>query len=311
MTPADDPPSEPKTRRFAGYDLVARVATHNGTSTFKAVQVALKRSVLVTVLPPESGKITPYREDFHRRQGVASRLRHENVISAIDAGTHKGCRYFVTEFVDGHSLADELVKTVQLDQTRALIVARDVARALAYLDAEGIIHRNVSPPNVLVTEAGVVKLVGFALAKARRPGGSETWIDHDVDATLYLAPEILQGEKGVDARADIYSLGCVLYEMLTGHVPFRSRSAAATLESHATRIPTDPREFRPDLPAPLVEVLDRTLRKRRDHRYLKADDLAKDLDALRLGQPISKMSMDGALWPPPAAKLLPRLGRKR
>jgi len=301
-----------KTRRFAGYDLVARVSTHHGISTFRAVQVAIGRTVLVTVLPPEAGRVPAQRERFHRHQTVASRLHHANVISTIDAGTHKGCRYFVTEYVEGHTLAAEIKDKGRFDVTRAAAVARDVASALAFLDAEGIVHRSVSPSNVHITDAGVVKLVGFALAKERRPGkpGAETWIDHDDGTALYMAPEWLQGERGLDARADIYSLGCVLYDMLTGLPPFFATSNAKVLESHVKYTPTDPRELRDDIPAPLVEVLDRCLRKRREHRYAKADDLARDLEAVRTGQPISKMSAEGALWPAPSTGLIPRIRRK-
>jgi serine/threonine protein kinase len=308
-------PSEadpPRTRRFAKYDLVARVSTHHGISTFRAVQTAIGRTVLVTILPPDAGRIAAQRERFHRHQQVASRLHHENVISTIDAGTHKGCRYFVTEFVEGHPLSAEIEEKGRFEIARAVVVARDVARALAFLDAEGIVHRNVSPSNVLVTDAGVVKLVGFALAKERRPGtpGAETWIDHDSGAALYMAPEWLRGERGLDARADIYSLGCVLYDLLTGLPPFHARSNAVILEAHAKFPPTDPRELRDDLPPPLVEVLDRCLRKKREHRYAKPDDLARDLEAVRTGQAVSKMSADGVLWPAPATGLLPRI-RKR
>jgi serine/threonine-protein kinase len=168
----------------------------------------------------------------------------------------------------------------------------------------------VAPASILLTDTDVVKLAGFDLAKDRRPGGHETWIDHDGDTALYLAPEFLGGERGIDVRADVYSLGCVLYHTLTGHAPFAAKSAAVVLESHATKVPTDPRELREGLPPALVTVLDRCLRKRKEHRYAKADDLAKDLDAVRLGQPVGKLTTDGTLWAAAGGpKLLPRLRR--
>jgi serine/threonine protein kinase len=302
----------PRARRFAGYDLLTRVATHRGVSTFRAVQVTLGRHVLVAVLPPDAAKLAPNREHFHRRQEVASRLHHENVISTIDAGTFKGCRYFVTEDVGDRSLADELKKHKRLESPRAVSIARDVARALAYLEGAGVVHRNVSPASILLTDTDGVKLAGFDLAKDRRPGGHETWIDHDWATALYLAPEFLGGEKGIDARADVYSLGCVLYHMVTGHAPFAARSAAVVLESHATKTPTDPRELREGLSPAIVGVIDRCLRKRREHRYAKAEDLAKDLDAIRLGRAPSKVPPEGALWPAATGgtKILPRLRRE-
>jgi len=310
LTPEPPVPDAPRVRRFAGYDLIARVSVHRGVSTFRAVQVTLRRNVLVSVLPPDAARLGANREHFHRRQEVASRLHHDNVISTIDAGTFKGCRYFVTEDVGDRTLADELKKHRRLEIARAVSVAKDIASALAFLDTAGVVHRNVAPKSILLTDTDVVKLAGFDLAKDHRPGGHETWIDHDGETAFYLAPEFLGGEKGIDVRADVYSLGCVLYHMLTGHAPFAAKSAAVVLESHATKVPTDPRELRDGLSAALVGVLDRCLRKRKEHRYGKPDDLAKDLDAVRLGRAPGKVPPEGALWPAAVPKLLPRLRRE-
>jgi eukaryotic-like serine/threonine-protein kinase len=308
-------PSGRATRPFAGYELLARVAKHGGTSTFKAVQKTLGRTVLVTILPADCGKQPHHREHFQRQVAITSRLRHENVISAIDAGTWKGCRYFVTEFVEGHTLADELERHGAMPLARALAIARDVARALSHMEAEKLVHRNIAPQAILLTDAGQTKLAGFAIAKDQRPGGHETWIDHDLGNALYLSPESLRGERGIDVRADVYSLGCVLYHMLTGHAPFAAKTPAVVLESHVLRVPTDPREVRKGIPHDVVQIVDRCLRKRREHRYAKAEDLAKDLEAARTNRPLAKCSADGALWTAvPLAPLpipLPRLGRRK
>jgi len=299
-----------KNRVFAGYELVSRVAVHGGTYTYKALQVALGRPVLVTVLPAEAARQQAHAAQFERQVEITSRLRHENVISAIDAGTFHGARFFVTEYVDGHSLDVELKKKGALDVPAAVTIARDVAKALAYLESVHLVHRNVEPASILLTEHGPTKLSGFTVAKDRAPNGSETWIDHDVRSALYLAPEFLRGERGLDQRSDIYSLGCVLYHMLTGLAPFDAKNAAVVLESHALRTPTDPRELRRDLPAAVVEITDRCLRKRREHRYRKAELLVRDLDLVRAGMAVEKPPPDGALWPSGFKSLLPRM-RKR
>jgi len=306
-------PSEeaPKSRAFAGYELVSRVSAHGGTATYKALQVALGRPVLVTVLPADAARETAHRARFERQVEITSRLRHENVLSAIYAGTFKGCRYFVTEYVDGRSLADELAAHGTLDVPRAVAVARDVAKALCYLDTVKLVHRNIAPESILLTDHGPAKLSGFTIAKDKSPNGSETWIDHDLGSALYLAPEFLRGDRGLDGRSDIYSLGCVLYHMVTGLVPFDAKNAAVVLEAHAIRTPTDPRELRKDVPTPLVEIVDRCLRKRREHRYAKADDLVRDLDLVRANLPLAKMSSDGALWSGGITSLIPRMRRKR
>lgn len=311
MTHAEEPQDGPKTRPFAGYELVSKVSVHGGAATYKALQVALGRPVLVTVLSVEAGRQHAHRTHFERQVEVTSRLRHENVISAIDAGTFKGCRYFVTEYVDGRSLADELKAHGPLPVSRAVMVARDVARALGYLDTVKLVHRNIEPESILLTEHGPTKLSGFTVAKESSPNGSETWIEHELGSALYLAPEFLRGDRGLDGRADIYSLGCVMYHMLTGLVPFDAKNAAVVLESHAIRTPTDPRELRKDLPAPVVDIVDRCLRKRREHRYAKADDLVRDLDLVRANLPIAKMSNDGALWGGRISALIPGMRRRR
>lgn len=289
---------------------MSRVSVHGGTSTYKALQLALGRPVLVTVLTAEAARQPAHRTHFERQVEITSRLRHENVISAIDAGTHNGHRYFVTEYVEGRSLADALRRGA-LDVPFAVAVARDVAKALSYLDTVKLVHRNIEPGSILLTDHGPAKVSGFTIAKEKSPNGSETWIDHDMGSALYLAPEFLRGERGLDGRSDIYSLGCVLYHMLTGLAPFDAKNAALVLEAHVIRIPTDPRELRKDLPSPLVEIVDRCLRKRREHRYAKADELVRDLDLVRANLPIGKMSSDGALWGGRIASLLPRMRRGR
>lgn len=303
----------PKARRFAGYDLLARVSLHKGVATFRAVQVALGRKVLVSVLAPKDAKLAVNREHYHRRQQVASRLHHENIVSTIDAGTHKGCRYFVTEHVEGRTLAEELAAKKRLPAARAAAIGRDVAKAIAYLDAERVVHRNITPATILLTDADVVKLSGFESVKDARAGGAATWFEHDGESALYLAPEFLTGERGIDVRADLYSLGCILYHMVTGHAPFAARTAAVVLESHAKAHPTDPRELAKDLPDDLVAVIDRCLRKRREHRYAKAEEAARDLELVRTGRSIEKPPADGALWAAPATSPirlpLPRIKR--
>jgi serine/threonine-protein kinase len=310
LTQPKPPGQPPKSRAFAGYELVSRVSAHGGTATYKALQVALGRPVLVTVLPADAARQSAHRSHFERQVEITSRLRHENVISAIDAGTFKGCRYFVTEYVDGRSLAEEL-KRGPLDVPMAVAVARDVAKALCYLDTVKLVHRNIEPESILLTDHGPAKLSGFTIAKDKTPNGSETWIEHDLGSALYLAPEFLRGDRGLDGRSDIYSLGCVLYHMLTGLAPFDATNAAVVLEAHAIRTPTDPRELRKDVPTPLVEIVDRCLRKRREHRYAKADDLVRDLDLFRANLPLAKMSTDGALWSGGITSLIPRMRRKR
>ncbi len=268
-------------RRLGGYEIGKRLSIHRGTATYRAWQVALHRAVFITLLPPDTAKKSDCLAHFERLRDTASRLRHENLVGTIDAGTVRGVRYFVTESIEGHRLSDALAEGRRFDLGQCVEIARDVAAALAYLEREGFIHRNVNPASIALSEAGAARLGGLDLAKPHVQDGSETWFDTDVDAAGCLAPEIARGEKGIDARADVYSLGCVLYLLLAGRSPFAGRTSAAVIEGHLTRRPEDVRRFRPDVPVELARLVDRCLRKSRRERPRSALVLRELQDVLR------------------------------
>jgi serine/threonine protein kinase len=296
--PSDSVPAPSPRRRFAGYEILAELGEHLGVKRYKATQLALHRPVVLNVLPAESAKKTMCAALFERQMNVFSTLRHENVVGAIEAGEFQGERYFVVEHVEGSTLR-EFVTADQWDVERALRVVRDIARALTHLEALKLVHREISPRAITLCEDGSARLVDFRRAKFLAPDAAETWSDATLGVALYTSPEVALGRKGVDARADIYSLGCVLYHLLAGRPPFYGKNVAVVLDALRTRRPRDPRWLRPDLPRGVVAVLDRCLRKQVEQRYANAAALCSDLDALLAGRPPAGGAPPGSAWDRP------------
>lgn len=284
-------------RRFGGYQVLGLVHRRMSVETYRARQVAVNRLVDLTVLPPDAARKPAAVLRFERALSVTGRLRHDNVAAAIDAGAVDGWRYFVTEHVEGTTLADALARGDTISRPRALEIAHDVARAIAHLEEVGVVHRGVSPASIVLSDAGPAKLTEFVWAKSRTPEEAETWFDADTEGAAYVSPDRIRGDKGLDARGDVYSLGCVLYRLVAGRSPFHGANAAMMLDAHLNRRPRDPRTLLEDLPAGLVHVLDRCLRKSPELRYAKAADLVTDLAALRAGSDPPTPDTARLLWP--------------
>lgn len=297
MNEAPTPP-----RRFAGYEILADLGADRGTHRYKALQLAMHRTVVLNVLPAESAKNPTRAAFFERLLDVCAALRHENVVGAIEAGEFAGERFFVTEDVEGHTLRDAIAAQGPWEVVRALKVARDVARALVHLESLRLVHREISPRTIMLAEGGVARLVDFRRAKFLAPDGQETWSDTTVNTALYMAPEVARGGKSVDQRADVYSLGCVLYHLVTGRPPFYGKNVAVVLDMLRNRKPRDPRWLREDLPKNAVRVLDRCLRKVPAERYAKAADLVADLELVIAGRAPVGVSPPGSAWEKPIEK---------
>ncbi len=288
------------TRLFAGYEIVADLGTRDGVHRYKAIQVAIGRPVMLSVLPAEAACKRTYAAAFERQRNVAATLHHENIVSAIDAGEFDGCPYLVTEYVEGTRLSDLLASSGPWEVRFALTMARDVARALTHFEVLGLVHRELCPHTIVMSEEGVARVVDLRHVKhLQSDGAADTWYDTPVVVALYTAPERARGERGADIRADIYSLGCVLYYALTGRPPFYGRNAAVVLDWVRHRRPRDPRWLRPDLPPAVVAVLDGCLRKLPATRYPTAAALCGDLESVLAGGPASTLPAGPCAWERP------------
>jgi serine/threonine-protein kinase len=249
----------------------------------------LGRQVAIKVLAPPFDRDREFVERFRREARAAAGLSHPNVVAVFDSGSDDGTHFIVTELVEGETLADRLHRDGPMPPPDAVAVAADIARALAVAHARGLIHRDIKPGNVMLLPDGRVKVVDFGIARA---AGSDTLTNTGVvlGSTAYLSPEQAGGQP-VDERADLYSLGCVLYEMLTGHVPFRADTPIATMYRHVNDDVPPPSTIAPVQPE-LEDVVLRCLEKDPKRRFASAAELEDALLAVPLAQGGDTMRLD-------------------
>ena len=241
----------------------------------------LGRQVAIKVLAPPFDRDGEFVERFRREARAAAGLSHPNIVAVFDSGSDDGTHFIVTELVEGETLADRLRRDGPMPPADAVAVAVDIARALAAAHARGLIHRDIKPGNVMLLPDGRVKVVDFGIARA---AGSDTLTNTGVvlGSTAYLSPEQAGGQP-VDERADLYSLGCVLYEMLTGQVPFRADTPIATMYRHVNEDAPPPSTIAPVQPE-LEDVVMRCLEKDPKRRFASAAELEDALLAVPLAR---------------------------
>ena len=239
----------------------------------------LGRPVAVKVLAPPLDRDKAFVERFRREARAAAGLSHPNIVAVFDNGSDDGTHYIVTELVDGETLAERLRRDGPMPPPEAVGAAVDVCHALAAAHERGVVHRDIKPGNVMLLPDGRVKVVDFGIARA---AGSNTLTGTGevFGSSAYLSPEQASGGSG-EQRSDLYALGCVLYEMLTGKVPFRADTPVATMYLHVTEDPPRPSTVRP-VPAELEDVVMRCLEKDPKRRFGSAGELEQALLAAPL-----------------------------
>ncbi len=257
---------------------------------FLARDLLLDRPVAVKVLFSSFATDPSFVERFRREAQAAANLSHPNIVNVFDWGEEQGTYFIVMEYVEGRSLAEILKSEGRLHPDRAAEIATDVAAALGFAHRNGLVHRDVKPGNVLVSPDGHVKVADFGIATAMAAQGSTESDDPDLTragmvmgTATYFSPEQAQG-KAVDPRSDIYSLGVVLYEMLTGQPPFTGDSPVGIAYRHVTERPVAPKTINPDLAASINAITLKAIAKKPTNRYPSAEDLRSDLRRYREGQ---------------------------
>jgi serine/threonine protein kinase len=231
--------------------------------------------VALKLVKADLARDTVFRKRFDREASIAQRVHHPNLVPVLDKGEESGIPYLTQRFIQGGSLADQIEKLGQLDVQTTLRVCNEVAGALDALHANDLIHRDVKPANILVDEQGVSYITDFGLAKDTQ-GSLLTRPGQAVGSLDYMAPEQIRGEE-VSAGTDVYALGCVIYECLTGAPPFADRQGMRVLWAHLQDAPPDPRQRRQDLPAALAGALLEALAKDRAERPSSATAFAQRL----------------------------------
>ncbi|HYY80000.1 MAG TPA: protein kinase [Actinomycetes bacterium] len=259
------------------YRLGEQLAAGGMGAVYRAVDGTLDRPVAVKVLRRELAEDPTFLERFRREARAAAVVAHPGVASVYDYGEEHDQPFIVMELVEGETLAERLAARGRLDWREAFAVGEQLAAALAAAHAHGLVHRDVKPANVLLAAGGRVKLVDFGIAQADQ-GTTLTRTGMALGSAGYVAPEQAQGGH-VGPAADLYSLGCVLFEAVTGSTPYTALNPVAVASQHVSAPVPDPRERRPDLPAPAAAAITRALAKDPADRYPSAAAMAAALAA--------------------------------
>jgi serine/threonine-protein kinase len=293
------------------YRVVQKIGAGGMADVYRAEDTHLGRDVALKLLHARFAQDREFVERFRREASSAAGLQHPNVVGVYDRGEFDGTYYIAMEYCEGRSLKDIVARTA-LDPQRAIAIAKQILVAARFAHRRNVIHRDLKPHNVILDDEDNVKVTDFGIARA---GASDiTEVGAIMGTAQYLSPEQAQGRPVTEA-SDLYSIGIVLFEMLTGRAPFDGDSAVAVALKHVNQEPPSPREFVPALPPELEAVVLKSLAKDPAHRYRDADSFIKDLEVVeqRLRQgpvdvestavfaPLAVDTAPTALAPPPPA----------
>jgi len=275
-----------ETRRFGRYEIVGELGRGAMGVVYKARDPQIDRLVALKTISlqgQEPERDEEFRQRFFVEAQAAGRLHHPGIVAIFDAGedpeTHNP--YIVLEYVAGESLSRILSREKKLPLPRALCLAEEIASALDYAHAQGVVHRDIKPANILITEDGHAKIADLGIAKLNL--AQFTLPGHVLGTPAYMAPEQLSGE-GADGRSDLFSLGVILYGMATGHSPFHGNSATTVCFKVVNREPIPASALDLELPRALDAVISRAIAKDPNARYQRGSDFAADLQQLQLQQ---------------------------
>ncbi len=293
---SDQPTGEgPRLKLGQRYDLGRMIGRGGMAEVFEGHDERLDRKVAVKILRPDLAQDSTFHQRFRREAHAAASLNHPNIVAVYDTGedmldTPAGptqVPFIVMEYVDGMSLRQLMSTGRRLLPERALEITAGVLAALDYSHRHGIVHRDIKPGNVMITPSGDVKVMDFGIARAMAAEGQTMTATSAVMGTAqYLSPEQARGEV-VDARSDLYSTGCLLYELLTGRPPFVGESPVSIAYQHVSEQPVPPSQLDPAVPESVDAVVMRALAKDPDDRYQSAIEFRQDVERAISGAPVT------------------------
>src|SRR5687768_15305203 len=270
------------------YRLDAQIGAGGMSTVFRAFDTTLERRVAVKLMHREIASDSDQLERFRREARSVAQLNHPHIVGVIDAGEEDGRPYIVFEYVEGETLKERIRRLGRLPIDEAIAYAIEIGRALDCAHAHKLVHRDVKPQNVLIDRDGRAKVTDFGIARSMEAQGL-TATGRVLGTTDYVSPEQALGHE-VTEQSDIYSLGVVLYEMLTGEAPFKADTQVAVAMKHVREPLPDVQRRRPEISATLAAVVERATAKETQHRYATVDEMVHDLEevlaieAARTGQ---------------------------
>ena len=258
------------------YEIIDKVGSGGMSDVYRAKDHILGREVAIKILKPEFSEDATFVAKFRTEAQSAAGLEHPNIVNIYDVGSENGMYFIVMEYVEGITLKTYIEKKGQLNFKEAISIAIQVGRGIEAAHQKGIIHRDIKPQNIIISTEGKVKVTDFGIARA----ASSNTIHADVMGSVhYSSPE--QARNGfVDGKSDIYSLGIVMYEMVTGRVPFDGDNTVAIAIQHLQEEMVAPSAYAPDLPISLEKIILKATMKKADRRYATISDMLMDLQSL-------------------------------
>jgi eukaryotic-like serine/threonine-protein kinase len=260
------------------YELEELVGTGGMSSVFRAHDRLLDRKVALKVLHQQYGDDDEYVERFRREARSVAALSHPNIVTVIDRGEHEGRQFIVFEYVEGDNLKQLINRRGKAPVATALELAMQIARGLSFAHQQGLVHRDVKPQNVLLNGDGQAKVTDFGIARSLDVQHGMTQTGTVLGTSDYIAPEQAQGQR-VDEHTDVYSLGVVLYELLTNEVPFPGENFVAVAMRHINEPPPSIRDKRPDVSPRLEAAVHRAMAKDPEARFQTMTDFCRELEA--------------------------------
>lgn len=278
------------------YKLLKKLGEGGMGAVYLAEDLRDRRRVAVKILPKQFAGQEEFLKRFRREAEAAAALDHPNIVRALEAGADKGFHFYAMEYCEGDSLKRIVERETFLPPARAIDLVLQVARGLRHAHERGILHRDIKPDNVFVTKEGVAKILDLGLSKNLSDAESSfrTVTGAALGTPHYISPEQARGDKDIDGRTDIYSLGATFYHLLTGTTPFSGTSIFEVITKHLTEQLPDPRDLREDIPEDSVTVIRRMMAKDRADRYRDAAELIADLELLATRRAPSSPTIDTA-----------------
>ena len=260
------------------YEILELIGSGGMANVYKARCHRLNRLVAIKILKSDLADNADFRRRFHDESQAVAQLSHANIVSVYDVSTNPDREYIVMELIDGITLKQYMERRGRMDWRESLHFITQIMRGLSHAHSRGIIHRDIKPQNIMVLRDGSVKVADFGIACLANQG--QTLTQEALGSVHYISPEQARGDR-IDARSDIYSAGVVLYEMLTGRLPFESDSAVSVAIQHLSSVPLAPRDIDPSIPEPLELICMKAMNSDPNKRYASADAMIEDLEKFR------------------------------